>query len=155
MVRHTTTEADDEPYAEDLAAEFADDLSRVNFDAVVSAVENEYAEAGHDPTTDSVLTPVGLAVKLCGDALAEADDTVVDDAWSCIDFDGSDEVSVEYDAFEHDDPHATPIALPRLAGLADAATDRKVRFRDGAGSVRVYVEVPERRDDDDEDEVDE
>jgi hypothetical protein len=137
MVR-TTTEADDESTPEHAADVFADDLSQANFDAIVEAVRAEYTRDDRYPVDDvGVLSPTGLAVRLAADALGF-------DAASMIDFDGADEVTVEYDAFERDDPHATPIALARLAGLADAATNRNVRFRDGAGSVRIYVDVDRR-----------
>ena len=137
MVR-TTTEA---ATPEELAAEYADDLSQENLNDVAIAAGAEYSRDGHDPVDDvGILTPIGLSVRLCADALGF-------DAGSMIDFDGADEITVEYDTFDQDDPHATPIELVRLAAQADDAADRNVRFRDGAGSVRVYVDVPERRDD--------
>ena len=136
-------EVDDEPTPEDRADAYADDPSQDTFDAIVDAVEREYAEDDHDPATSTVLTPVGLAARLAADAVGF-------DASSMIGFDREDEVTVPYDSFEQDDPHATPMPIVRLAGYADAATDRTVRFRDGAGSVRVFVEAPERNDDVDE-----
>jgi hypothetical protein len=146
MVRHT--DADDaEPTPEQTATAYADDPSSDAFDAVVDAVEAEYDADDHDPESSKVLTPVGLAAKLCADAVGF-------DVLSMIDFDRADEVKVEYDSFGQDDPHATPMSLVRLAGYADESTDRTVRFRDGAGCVRLYVEVPERRDDDDDDDAD-
>jgi hypothetical protein len=148
MVRTTTDDATDVLTPEDTAEAFARDQSEARFNTVVSQVRDEYRRDDHDHVDGFVLSPTGLAVRLCADAIAADDDTAVDDAHSTIDFDGSDEVTVEYDGFAQDDPHATPTELARLAGLADAATNYTVRFRDGAGSVRIYVEVP-RRDDDD------
>lgn len=119
---------------EEAADAYADDPTSSNFDAIVAAVRAEYDEDDHDPHDANVLSPTGLAVRLAADALGY-------DAGSMIDFDRDDEVSIEYDSFDEDDPHATPIDLVKIAGFADDATDRTVRFRDGAGSVRVYVEV--------------
>jgi len=139
MVRTTT----DDSTPEELAAEYAADQTQENFDDVVDAVGEEYIRDGHSPFTDvGVLTPVGLAVRLCGNALGY-------DAGATINFDGDDEVAVKYDSFEQGDPHATPIDIVRLAGQADEAAGRRVRFRNGAGLVRIYVDVPERREDDD------
>ena len=133
---------------EEAAAAYADDPSPETFEAVVEAVRNEYDRNGHDPVDDTVLTPVGLAARLAADEIAEGSD-IIDGAWSSIDFDGSDEVTVEYDAFAQDDTHADPMPVVRLATYADDATDRTVRFRGGTGGD-IYVEVPERREDDDD-----
>lgn len=133
---------------EDAAIHFTLYPSQAQFDHIVAAVEAEYDEDGHDPVggngnTDTdvatVLTPTGLAVQLAAEARGF-------DAASMIDFDGADEVSVPYDSFEEDDPHATPIEVVQIAGFAETTTDRTVRFRDGAGTVRIYVDT-DRRDD--------
>lgn len=127
-------EAADEPEAENAARQYARDPSQDTFDAVVDAVETEYDEDDHDPITGTVLSTTGLAASLVADAVGY-------DATTMIDFDRNDEVTVDYDSFDEDDPHATPIDLVKIAAFADAATDRTVRFRDGAGSVRIFVEV--------------
>lgn len=143
MVRTTTRDATDESTAAeraDLAAEqYARNPTPANFDDVVAALRDEWEAAGHDPATDSVLTPVGQAIDQAADALGY-------DTRSMIDFDGADEVTVEYDTFDQDDPHATPNDFARLVAFADAATPKTVRFRDGAGSVQIFVDV-DRRDD--------
>jgi len=86
-----------------------------------------------------VLTPVGLAVRLCADAAGF-------EASSRIGFDREDVVDIGYEPFEQDDPHATPIGAARLPVYADAATGRDVRYRDGAGQVTVYVTADDRVD---------
>jgi len=105
MVRHTNPDDEstfEQPTPEARADAYADAPSQDTFDAIVDAVEREYAEADHDPATTTVLTPVGLAARLAADAVGF-------DATSMIGFDRDDEVKVPYDSFEQDDPHATPM----------------------------------------------
>lgn len=137
MARQGATH-DDESTPEFAAQLYANDPTRDHFDDIVAEVCAEYIDADVEPATDSVPSPAALAAKLAAKAHGY-------DAQSLIDFDGDDEVEVEYDSFDHDDPHATPIDLIRLATHAADTSPRTVRYRDGAGAVRVFVEV-ERRD---------
>jgi len=130
---------DDESTPEFAAQVYANDPTRDHFADIVAEVCAEYTASDSEPATDSVPSPAAVAAKLAAKAHGYG-------ARSMIDFDGDDEVEVEYDSFEQDDPHGTPIDLIRLAAHADAASPRTVRYRDGAGAVRVYVEVDGRRD---------